>query len=1155
MQILRSPKMPGAITRSTAQSGHEARLIVFLAALPLLALPVWPGGSGPASAEPYPPAEVPQAAMHASNGEYAQARDILVGLLERRPDDPRVAERLVRVYRRLGKLPEGVRQLDEVALRHPEATAPLDAAATLLEVGRQREAARERLREAVRRGTRHPSVLYHVAASFVTDQNPEAAAALVDSLLQVDPGEPSYMYAKAAVSWMQRDWAATQSWAEQTIDADPYLFDAYLLLGNVQHQDQATTASYRTWEDGLRRAGEAGDQDYQFRFLERLGEAYWNAVDPRTVGVWEEAIVLGEQLGELDRVEAIRTKIQQIELTLGHYDRVTWWGLLEVSRALEKADTTTAVRSLGFLAGMLALKEELTAAAGLYETALRLVPLERNAALMGVSAARLARLRLLLGQSEAAQELALRVVAASRGMDPGPSRAADLLSAHVTAGHAALFRGGLEEAESLYQSAIDQPARSEAAAVRAEAGLGLNATRLRRGNLAGARQAIELVRMSLKARPDSLLSGTLLGQELDLLSAEGNREGLSRLAREILGRPGSVLPVGVKPRAALHLAELKLPGEPKEGIDLLIQAWLQAEKEASAQPATTIPRALLPDPEEPLERLALFFAQLAIRPGETPTWTWKPAEDSSHQPQGPAGVLAARWSYFFAERRAHRVMESHLAKGQGAVLPATASALRLQAWEEAAARCAEHALALTNGKLPDRAPAATAPLLEDLFGPARSAVERNVPQYARVPWMAFPVESSEIQAALAASGATSVRFACLEPMSLVYILQGDRIRLVSAQLDRAAIARVIQGWTPYGGQGCATPPLTELPTDFRPAGDLFHQLLGPVGESADLSRTVWISADGPLWYLPFESLPTAAVQAGQPDSRTLLEKPASLPLAVDQYQIAYLLDPGCLARPATAELDSAPAGSASRPAGGPAPLRVVLPSGDDPPPGLVIPEIACWRAGHAALAEDWMRPPCQPLADDLDRLVGESPRATAPAVLSEAALREAGPAGGTVYFCPTLHVAGQPWGGGLILGARRDRQQDNIVRWNEFAALPGRGFLALPEATVCPTPVLPGPFSPSASGFEVILPVLAAQFAGYSACFQAMWNAGEAVWMPLAGLLREDSGPSLEAFQRERARLRTATLPAGSGHEIALGHPYFSCATRWWQLGAIKAGS
>jgi hypothetical protein len=411
-----------------------------------------------------------------------------------------------------------------------------------------------------------------------------------------------------------------------------------------------------------------------------------------------------------------------------------------------------------------------------------------------------------------------------------------------------------------------------------------------------------------------------------------------------------------------------------------------------------------------------------------------------------------------------------------------------------------------------------------------------VPDLARVPWLITPVETSGLRNVLQTTHETIVRAACLEPMTLLYVIQQDRIRIVPVPLTREALAAKIHQWVPYRALACTTPPLETLSTNFELAGELFASLLGPVGESADLSRTIWISADGPLWSLPFESLAPRGGTISKPDSGSVLQQTARVPIALDQYRIAYLLDPGALV------------GAAEGGASGGDGTRVILPAFGSDGTYAVEPEVRPCLGDEGTDVVSWRVPPCEPRSEDMERLLLEAPTKPVQAHPDELGLARLEPAGTTAFFCPVFDRASQPWEGGILLGGSRTRDQDGFVRWPEFARLPGQGCLLLPEATACRVPFTAAALYPSRWGGEITAPALAAAFAGYRSLVQAMWNAGEAVWIPLAGCLHDPGGPKLDTYLSERQRLRSTTIPAGPGHTLALGHPFFSCATRWWQL-------
>lgn len=1107
-----------------------------------------------------PPSDYERAVALSNSGDHLQSKNLLLQMLEKDPDDVRVADHLVAEYLRLKDISSGVAFVSKLSKEHPKSTAPVGALAALCEAGGQYDDARRYWMQTIRMGSRRPEHLYGLMGAFQRDHMQDRSEAVLDSLSALTPGSAVLLYARGIRAWLMHDLNAATDWLQKAIAADPNLFDAAITLGDIQFRNLAPNATYRTWTAGLERATAIGDREIEFEFLDRLGEAYWNAMDPQCIPVLEEAIPLGEQLGMAVQVETMRTRLMQVELTEGHLDRAEWWGREAAQRTLDRGDSALAASKLTFLGGSLDIAGEPWTALGMYERAFRLAPLKAGSGKMITPAVRMAYLLLRLGDFESSRKRATQIqsILGSLPRDKVPEY--DSMFNTMILGHLAYLTGQPARADSFYRAVIARPASGMSMYVKGEADICLARIKRETGDLAGARAALDRAAVDLAVSKDSILIGMADAEAMALLSASGDKEGLSKRAQSILSRSGNVLPRGLQPQAALYLARLALPNHAEEGLNYLLKAWLLSEREREQQANIPPVEGLLPDPEEPLERLALFFAQMAVRPGDAPGWTWKPAKDTSHVPGTPAGILAARWSYFFAERRAARIMEYNLTAGYGGPLPPQAPASRIQLWEQVADRARAQGLALIKGKLPGGAPQPDQPLIKDLTDGVRDGVIHGVPDYARVPWLIAPSETCDLEHALQASHETIVRAACLQPMSLLYILTQDRIRIVPVPMDRATLAQKIQKWVPYRALGCATPGLETLPTNFDVAGELFNELLGPVGETADLSHTIWIAADGPLWYLPFESLSPHGGQPTSPDSSAVLLQQGRMPIALDQYRIAYLLDPGALLAGAGTAGSGGAAGAAgatgNEGAAGAAgsdlaavsdSVRFVEPlfHGDGPPPGASQID-ACILRSNATM-DSWRRPPCEPQADDLTRLLHEALSGIR-VTRKEGELAQLAPVATTVFFCPLFTYTTHPWEGGLLIGGEPDRQEDGFLRWPELARLHGGGCLILPEAPACGSNPDLAALTPSHWGSDIFTPALGAAFAGYHSMVQANWNAGEAVWIPLAGCLHTPGGPIVDGYLAERQHLRAAKIPAGHGHDLALGHPFFSCATRWWQL-------
>jgi len=554
--------------------------------------------------------------------------------------------------------------------------------------------------------------------------------------------------------------------------------------------------------------------------------------------------------------------------------------------------------------------------------------------------------------------------------------------------------------------------------------------------------------------------------------------------------------------------------DPDRAIRELLRAWRDGETRPIA------PTADLADSTQAvLSALASLFAQLALSPPEELSWAWHQPTSTSHAPRTPAGILAARWSFFFAERRAARQVEAMIGCG-GERWYSYDLASRDPLWRDACEQASDAFHALRRGKLPHGAPGDHEPLLP-LTARRQHELEQN-PGWARLPWLALPCEIPALTAKLRTERASLARFALLDDVLLTYLIQPDRMRVVAAPMARDSLAIRIERLVPYPDWGCETPPLSDLPAAWRSAAELFRWLLTPAGESIELDRPLWIAPDGPLFALPLEALATRGTREGEVDRAAVWDRAASVPLALDRHRLGYVVDPGVLAPPFPR--------CATRGASGALSTRILFP---------------------ASPASGDARALCEPDADTVARLLAATEGIAITEHLAASELPESLDTQCTVFFAPTFYSSlGDSATGASHFGIRLGEAEDAIsssesAAWLDVRALGSRSlgrWIALPEG---PARLELGEHR--RGSLVLALPALAAEWSGTDAVVQALWNAGEANWIPLVSLLAGPEGASFALFNSERVRLRGLTLPAGPGHRLSLAHPYFSCALRWWR--------
>ncbi|MFN8546769.1 MAG: hypothetical protein U0527_02045 [Candidatus Eisenbacteria bacterium] len=595
-------------------------------------------------------------------------------------------------------------------------------------------------------------------------------------------------------------------------------------------------------------------------------------------------------------------------------------------------------------------------------------------------------------------------------------------------------------------------------------------------------------------------------------------QGGSRLAAALLllalSAASAVAMDRPRPAVGVGTARVRFSDDPDRAIEQLLHAWRDGETQP--MPATA---DLADSTQAVLSVLASLFAQLALSPPEELRWDWHQPTSTSHAPRTPAGLLAARWSFFFAERRAARQVEAMIGSGPKRWYEVDL-AVRAPLWQEASERASDSFRALRRGKLPHGAPAADTPLLP-LSSRRQHELESN-PGWARLPWLAFPCEIPTLTAKLKVERASLARFALLDDVLLTYLIQPDRMRLVAAPIPPDSLAARIERVLPYPDWGCRTPPLSDLPEAWRSAAELFRWLLTPAGESIELDRPLWIAPDGLLFALPLESLATRGTRSGAVDRVAVWDRAADVPLALDRQALGYVVDPGVLAPPFPRCARAGADGELS--------ARIIFPS--------------------APASED-AQALCEPDADTVARLLDATEGIAITEHLAASELPESLDTQCTVFFAPTAYLAGGDSTDGEPRFAVHLGETDaldttaTLGAWLDARGLRDRSlgrWAAFPEG---PAELQLG--EQRRGALVLALPALAAEWGGSDALVQALWNAGEANWIPLVSLFANPAGPSFELFQSERVRLRGLTLPAGPGHRLSLAHPYFSCALRWWR--------
>lgn len=1098
----------------------------------------WTSGTAGAQGASFPPDAFIDAARAASAGNPRAAADGYLELLRANPEEGRYAERYIRTSVKARDLAGAETSLRALVASRPDALVPLGALADVLDKQKKPEEAYALFRRAMIRGVRHPQVYESALRLARQRERLDDFTSLVDSLQAARPEDPQIWYARGMLAWHLSDLDTAEEMFHQAIERDPYLFDAYTSAAAVEHQNQNTSAGYETWRVALSKAVEIGDRLRQLDLLETLGDAHWNGADVGATPYYREAITLAEHLGESERADRMRVELFGVEQMAGRLDGMAYWAAEDARISLARGDTLAAGQRLAWAAGTLEICGEGQMALGLFDESLRLTARTPRAAYRVSALARRARLALVTGDLEGAIRGAAEAEDYSEGLRAiQPVAKVEHQRARVIEAHALLLRGDESAARNLYQGVIAEEIPNASAAPWVEAAWALARLERKDGRLAEARGLLDRANAARGAARDSTLTGVLALEELALLAAEGKSAQVVERGNALLRRTEKMQPRGLRAAVAVEVARVLLPTDPDLALRALLDGWLAAELEVPRAQVPSIPEAMLPDAEAPLEQLAVLFAQLALNPASGPSWRWVQSEDTSHAPRTPEGLLSARWSFFFTERRAHRVMEQTLSVGEKALLPRDGAALRRVLWERASQEAEQAYHALRIGKLPKNAPDADAPLLQ-VDAEARQLLNNN-PEYARLPWLIAPPDVAALRGALRPSGESLVKAAVCRDVTLLYLIQPDRFRLIATPVTRDSIAAQVRDWVPYYRNGCDTQVLGDLRDDFAVAGRLWNELLAPIGESADPARPLWVSADGPLWYLPFESLAPRGGRAEAKDESAIWERVVGLPLAVDRHQIGYLPDPGVLA-PFGVE---PPVES-----GAELQARLILPTND--PEAKAPPQTTHCRArdGHDLVQREWRQAPCEPDDATVHRVLADTDGIALTLHLSESEMAQTAASRSTVFFCPTFYRTNEPSASGFAMGGTITPDSDNFLRSWEWGRLPLGEFCALPEASACSLEPAPVALAPSRWGLELLTPALVADYAGCRSVYQSLWNADEAAWIPLVSLLAHDLGPTFELFDAERRRLRALSLPAGPGHRLALAHPFFSCSVRWWRL-------
>lgn len=1086
-----------------------------LSALSVLALFLTLAGRAHAG---FPPERYIEATGALLGGRFDAARATLLELVQENPDEGRYADRYARACL-LQKTPKsGIAELEAVTRNAPGTTGHLAALAELYERAGDKAGARAVLARGARLGARHAPLWRAFVRNALLDSSLSSATELLDSLETRSNDSPAPAYARGIRALLTGDRDRATAELEEAIRRDPDYLSAYSALAEVQGLNQSTTQGFATWREGLSRAVGQGDLVAQLEFLESMGDAGINAGDPAGIEPYVEALPIAERLGERDRAARIRTGLFNLERIARHVGRARYWGEVEALRLRELGDTLNAAQRLAFLGGSLGEENDGWAGVEFLERALLWSEHLTRSAFRVSASARVARYRLVLGDLDGALEAGTRAESIGRDyLKTLPVARIERLRIWNVRAHVALIRGERAEAESIYRAVARSDVGGEGVVPRAEASILLARCLRERGATDSALVELSGARAFLAGRRDSLLQDLAAWEQLAAFEAQGSREALAALAGEILGRSGRVALRGLRSEAALALAHIHWDSRHQEAIGYLVRAWIEAESESGRRRLPEIPARLLPDPEAPLERLALYFARLAFEPGTRPTWEWQRRAPSGHEPRSDDGLLALRWSFFFSSRHHSRILEQILALAPDGPLPSNGIPQRRYQWNEVRAAAENAALALEAGHSPEGGPGlreALAPLAAER---ARAFLGGHA-EYGRVAWLLTPPETMDLQAALRTEGGTLLAYHATRAATLVYLIQGERLRLYVAEMCADSLASAVRAVVPYFTLGCRTPDLESLPPDFEPAAHLWNVLLGPAGESLDLSRNLWIVPDGPLWYLPFELLAPRGGELPPQDGEILLEGAARIPLALDRHRIGYLPDAGLMLPKRKPDEHSEKS------------LSGVL---------FLVGDRTSERpdAVHG----------CGPDASTRASLLREAGGLAAEEVRGECDLGEARSAGLLCLFAPSRSPLGEGGTGGLILGGARTRDCDGILRWIEFADLPEAPILLLPSAPFEGIAIASPAFHASNWGVEIVAPALGAALSGREVLIHSLWNASEATWITFASILRHER-PSLENFHQARVDLRGVKLRAGPNHQIALAHPYFSSATRWWQL-------
>lgn len=1096
--------------------------------------------AGAAAREPFPPPTYTQAVQSFEAGDFRDAAALFLSLATADPTEGRYTDRYARCMIQARDLPGGIAALERLTAEAPDATAPHHALALLQERAGRAELARLRLRRAIQRGTTDaPTFADYCRLDRGTGRPPEAAA-LLDSLTAANGESAPLLYARGVMALLDRRMEDADHALSEAIETDPDYLPAYVALGGVAHQSQQTVRGISVWADGLARAVAQEDAERQLEFLEARGDLGMNSREASGIPAYEDALALARRLGETTRAARIRSGLVVLERDAGHVGRAIHWAEEDVAWLSAKGDSLEAAQRLAFLGGILAEENDGWSAVGALERSLAWSVHLKRSTFRVATAQRLARTRLVLGDLQGAErDAGAAIEEAERYVGSLPTARSDLWRSRNVLGHVALFRGDLARAESLYHATADEPLGTSRspfeAEAQTEAWFALARLARGRGDAVAARAAIEKIRTAAKGPRDSLYQGLADLEELELLAndveravgAEGTTQAqaLADRARGIATQPGRVSPKLARSAALLVAARGVMPHAPDEALTLMLDAWIEAESVVEPRRVSELPESFLPDPAAPVERLAVYFARLALVPEDAAAWRFTSRVDSSHAPRDPAGLLAARWSWFFANRRRLFCYENALTMGPDPALPLRARAARRPLWMQVKDRVLLHAAALRRGELPKKAPRFNEPLLADLVDPARRAGLESDPGYRSCPWLVAPAETSELAPILGKSGETIAQTTCAEELTLLYLLQGDRLRIAPVFVPRDSLAAQVRTWVPYYEKGCATANLSELGDDFEVAGKLYNALLAPIGESADLSRTIWIVPEGPLAALPFESLAPRGGRARGADSLAVLDRVRRLPLAVDRHRIAYLLDPSAVltARTPDANYD---------------PIAVRLIGSGAVDPHRLLPPLECLE-----LAGD-----CTPAAESIRTFRDGLGVAAVDLALGEAEMNDLPRSHADLFTAATIYRTGEPWCGGLRLEGEDRPESNGFWRWTEVAKGPRADLVAYLASPAARLEVASPALRASQWGLELTIAPLAADLRGASAVYQTLWNSGESAWIPLVRAIGEEGRPDLAAYLDERARLRHVSLPAGPGHSLCLAHPYFSCSMRWWQL-------